>query len=396
MKRVLILGAGTGGMIVANSLAREMRREIVKGEVEISLFDASSKYYFEAGFVPYIVSAFDEENLAYDRIKLLDPKVKAFFGSEGTVTKIDLKNRKIHTATGKEFSYKYLVIALGATYEPSLLPGLLDDYHTFYTFEGAKEIRKLLSEFQGGTIALLLATSDIAPKCPIVSGKAPLLIDSYLKNVRMLRGRYKIVVATPQDHLHAQPEINKVLEEKLKDQGIEYVYNFEPAQVDARNKEVVSTKGEKLKYDLLLTVPPHRGPKVIGDSGIGDPFNFVPTDRYTLNYRKGKETYDDVFVVGDVTNIGVARAGAVAHYEAIVVSHNIAAEIKGYGDRWLFYGETICPYLGAIYTPAEKGEAWMPWWTYVKNARAFVGNKWGWYLIKMYYLTIPLTLRGLI
>jgi NADPH-dependent 2,4-dienoyl-CoA reductase/sulfur reductase-like enzyme len=97
-----------------------------------------------------------------------------------------------------------------------------------------------------------LCWGDVAPKCPIVSGKAPLLIDSYLENVRMLRGRCKIVVATPLDHLHAQPEINKVLEEKLKDQGIEYVYNFEPAQVDARNKkEVVSTKGEKLKYDLF-------------------------------------------------------------------------------------------------------------------------------------------------
>jgi sulfide:quinone oxidoreductase len=69
------------------------------------------------------------------------------------------------------------VIALGATYEPSLLPGLLDDYHTFYTFEGAKEIRKLLSEFQGGTIVLLFATSNVAPKCSIVWGKAPLLID---------------------------------------------------------------------------------------------------------------------------------------------------------------------------------------------------------------------------
>lgn len=157
-----------------------------------------------------------------------------------------------------------------------------------------------------------------------------------------------------------------------------------------------STKGEKLKYDLLITVAPHRGPKVIGASGIGDPFNFVPTDRYTLNYRKGKESYDDVFVVGDVTNIGVARAGAVAHYEAIVVSHNIASEIKGYGDRWLFYGETICPYLGAMYTPARKGKAWMPWWTYARNARPFVGNKWAWYLMRIYYLTIPLTLRGLI
>jgi sulfide:quinone oxidoreductase len=181
--------------------------------------------------------------------------VKAFFGSEGTVAKIDLKNRKIHTVAGKEFSYDYLVIALGATYEPSLVPGLLDDYHTFYTFEGAKEVRKLLSEFQGGTIVQLLATSDVTPKCPIISGKAPLLIDSYLKNVRMLRGRYKIVVATPLDHLHAQPEVNKVLEEKCKEQGIEYIYHFDPAQVDARNKVVVSTKGEKLSLQIIFIGP---------------------------------------------------------------------------------------------------------------------------------------------
>ncbi len=396
MKKIIVLGAGTGGMIVANSLARDLRREIVKGEVELMIFDKSKTYYFEAGFVPYIAGAFDEEDLIYDKTKILDPKIKAFLGDEGNIAKIDLRNRTITTAKGKSYTYDYLVIALGCSYEPSLVPGLLDDYHTYYTFEGAKEVRKLLQEFTGGTIVQLLAMLDVSMKCPITSGKAPLLIDSYLSNVRMLKGRYKIIVATTQDHLHAQPEVNKVLEEMLKIRGMEYIYEFEPERVDAKNKVLISTKGEKIKYDLLITVPPHRGPRVIGDSGIGNPFNLVPGDRYNLTYRKGKEHYDDVFIVGDVADIGVTRAGSVAHYEAIVVSHNIASEIKGHGDKWIFYGETICPYLGAVYSPAEKGAAWMPWWTYVKNARPFIGNRWGWYLIRMYYLSIPLTLRGLI
>lgn len=396
MKKVAIIGAGTGGLIVANNLARNLRREIVKGEVEITVFDKSPLYILEAGLPLYVVGAFEEKGLIYSKARLLDPKVKAFLGEEGEVTKVDLKDRKIYTKTGKSYIYDYLVIAAGCGYEPSLVPGLENDFNTYYIYEKAKELKERLKNFKGGTIVQLVAMLDVSIKCPIAPGKFSLVLDTYLRHIRLLAGRYKIIVATTVDHLHAQPEINKVLEERFKDRGMEYIYEFEPAQVDTKEKVVVSTKGEKLKYDLLITVPPHRGPKFVAESGIGDPYSLIPADRNTLNYRKGKEYYEDVWVIGDVANMGVTRAGSVAHYEAIVVSHNITSELKGVGDKWLFYGETICPYYETFYVPAEKGRGWIPLWTYVRNTRPFIGNRWGWHFLKMYYYTIPLTLRGLL
>lgn len=396
MKRILVIGAGVGGHIVANSLARTLRRELVTGKVEIAVFDKSRYHIMQAGLPLYPLGAFDEDGLIYNNLSLLDPKIKAFLGEEGEVTKVDLKERKVYVKTGRSYNYDYLVIAAGCGYDPSLVPGLEGDYNTYYEYNKAKELREILRNFKGGTIVHLVAMLDVSIKCPIAPGKFSLMLDSYLRHVRLLAGRYKIIVATTLDHLHAQPEINKALEERFKDNGMEYIYEFEPAQVDPKEKVVISTKGEKLKYDLLITVPPHRGPKFVGDSGIGDPYNLIPADRYTLNYRKGKEHYDDVWVVGDVANFGVTRAGSVAHYEAIVVAHNLANEIKGTGERWLFYGETICPYLENIYVPGEKGRGWIPWWTYVRNARPFIGNRWGWYILRTYYYAMPLTLKGLL
>ncbi|WP_193322906.1 NAD(P)/FAD-dependent oxidoreductase [Pyrobaculum calidifontis] len=396
MKRIAVLGGGTGGLIVANLLARNLRREIVKGEVDLMLFDKSNTYILEAGLLPYVAHAFDEEDLKYNKRTLLDPVIKYYTGPSGTITYIDLKNRKFKTQDGKEYSYDYLVIALGCTYDISQPPGLKDDYHTYYEFEKAKELREMLERFTGGSIVQMVYMPDVPIKCPIASGKGPLLIDSYLSHVRRLRGKYMVTVVTTVDHLHAQPEVNKVLEERLRERGHTWIYNFEPSEVDPKKKEVIATNGERVKYDLLITIPLHRGPEVIKKSEIGDPYGFLPGDRYTLTYRRGKEHYDEVYIVGDVANIGVARAGAVAHYEAYVVAHNIASEVKGFGDKILFFGEVICPYLETAYTPYDKGRAWMPWWTYAKNARPFVGTTWGWYLMRTYYLTIPLTLRGLI
>ncbi|MEM4577577.1 MAG: FAD/NAD(P)-binding oxidoreductase [Pyrobaculum sp.] len=396
MKKIAIIGAGVGGQIVANSLARSLRREIVKGEVEITVFDKSREYVLEAGLPLYVLGAFEEESLVYKKARLLDPKVKALLGDDGEVTRVDLKDRKIYTKPGKIYTYDYLVIAAGCGYDLSLVPGLEQDYHTYYEYNKAKELKELLHNFKGGTIVHLVAMLDVSIKCPIAPGKFSLVLDTYLRHVKHLAGRYKIIVATTTDHLHAQPEVNKALEERFRDHGLQYIYDFEPAQIDANEKVVVSTDGEKLKYDLLITVPPHRGPKFVAESGIGDPFSLIPADRYTLNYRKGKEHYDDVWVVGDVANFGASRSGSVAHYEAIVVSHNILNEIKGVGDRWLFYGETICPYYESLYVPAERGRAWIPIWTYGKNARPYVGNRWAWHILRVYYYNIPLTLRGLL
>ena len=120
------------------------------------LFDKSNTYILEAGLLPYVAHAFDEEDLKYNKRTLLDPVIKYYTGPSGTITYIDLKNRKFKTQDGKEYSYDYLVIALGCTYDISQPPGLKDDYHTYYEFEKAKELREMLERFTGGSIVQMV------------------------------------------------------------------------------------------------------------------------------------------------------------------------------------------------------------------------------------------------
>ncbi|CCC81834.1 NAD(P)/FAD-dependent oxidoreductase [Thermoproteus tenax] len=397
MKRVLILGAGTAGLIVANKLSRDLRREAVRGEVEVKVIDRTDSYVLEAGYTLLLVDQLRQEDIIYRKRELLDPVITFY---KGDVTKIDLKNRAVETHDGVRHSYDYLVIALGARYDLSYPPGLSNDYNTYYgPLEKVVELRNKLREFKRGRIVQLVVMPDEPIKCPIAPAKSSLLIDGYLRHITQTRAQVEYYLLTPTDHLHAQPEVNKELLLAFQERGLNVIFNFSAAEVDPKEKVVISESGEKVKYDLLISVPLHRGPEAVAKSEIGNPFGFLPADRRTLQYRRGKEHYDDVYILGDVASIGVARAGATAHYQANVVAYNISCEIKGLGCRRLYQGEAICPLLSDVPAPANwpyKGRAWMPWWNYGHKADPFVPTDWGWWIMKMYYLSIPLTLRGLI
>lgn len=108
--------------------------------------------------------------------------------------------------------------------------------------------------------------------------------------------------------------------------------------MDPEAKKVYSLEGESVDYDLLILVPPHRGAKVIEDSGLGDRGGWVPTDKYTLQAK----SFDDIYVVGDATDIPISKAGATAHYEAKVVAENIVTQITSAGKLKHYDGKVRC------------------------------------------------------
>ena len=114
--------------------------------------------------------------------------------------------------------------------------------------------------------------------------------------------------------------------------------NYDIAQVNHSEKTIESHKGEKVAYDLLVSVPPNFGAQWVEDSGMGDPMCYVDTDHFTL---KAKE-YDNIYVVGDATNVPTSKAGAVAHYESETIVENIMREIEGQDPRATFDGHATC------------------------------------------------------
>ena len=73
--------------------------------------------------------------------------------------------------------------------------------------------------------------------------------------------------------------------------------------------------GEVVDFDLLVTIPTNMGDECILRSGFGDDLNYVPTDKNTLQ-SKVKE---NIFVIGDATNVPASKAGSVAHFEAEIL-----------------------------------------------------------------------------
>jgi len=392
MKKIAVVGGNFSGIVVANKLARRLRWEIAKGDVEIVLFDRSEEYVIQAMYPLITFGSMSEEYARGSKKEVLNSRIRYRFGKSGELLSIDLANRTLTFADGSKYMYDYLVIATGADYVPEEVPGLLKDYHTYYTLDGTLELRNMLQGFSKGTIVELFVEPPI--KCPIAPLKFGLMLDDFLRD-KGARSNVNITLLYPTDHLHAQPEVNKLGKQLLEERGVSYVFNFTVSEVRAEEKVVVSDKGEKVKYDLLITIPPHRGAKAIRESGIGDPYGFVPCDRYTLQYRKGKVKYDEVYVIGDATTLEVAKAASVAHYQSDVVVENITSDVLGVGPRRMYRGETICPMLSDLYTQHGRGRAWLPWWDYKVNEMPFITTRFGWWFIRAFYLTLPLTMRGL-
>ncbi|RLG22333.1 NAD(P)/FAD-dependent oxidoreductase, partial [Methanosarcinales archaeon] len=179
-KKVLILGAGLGGSAVANKLAREFRKEIAKGEVEITILDKNDVNVFQGGFTFIPFGLYTPEDLTMSRKKVISPRVKGVFGRDGEVKSVDLADRKVTVASGRSYSYDYLVIATGCQADVESVPGLLNDFNTFYTsIEDALKLGKLVKTFDKGRIIIL--TPKMPIPCPGAPGKFTVMLDAYLR-----------------------------------------------------------------------------------------------------------------------------------------------------------------------------------------------------------------------
>lgn len=128
--------------------------------------------------------------------------------------------------------------------------------------------------------------------------------------------------------------LGKLCDEK----NIKVVPNFVLDSVDAENKVISDVMGNELDYDMLVSIPPNFGQQVIEDSGLGDAMMYIPTDNATLK----AEQMENVYVLGDTTNVPTSKAGSVAHFECDIVCANLFAEIEGHEPHHHFDGHSNC------------------------------------------------------
>ncbi|WP_339063046.1 FAD/NAD(P)-binding oxidoreductase [Tepidibacillus marianensis] len=214
----------------------------------------------------------------------------------------------------------------------------------FYSFEGSVALRNKLRDWKGGKLVLHLAEMPI--KCPVAPLEFLFLADWYFAK-KGIRDKVEITYATPLGSAFTKPRASAVLGNLFETKNIKLVPNFNVSQVEAEDNRIISLDGKVVDYDLLVTIPTNMGDELIERSGLGDELNFVPTDKNTLQSKE----YENVFVIGDATDIPASKAGSVAHFEAELLTENIVSYINNEPLEAKFDGHANC-YIESGYNKA--------------------------------------------
>jgi sulfide:quinone oxidoreductase len=328
-KRIVILGAGTGGTLTANRLHRHYRRHKIDGEeVEITVVDKDNHHLYQPGllFVPFGL-AHDQE-IVRSRHAQLHRDIEFI---ESDIDRVDIDSDTVHLANGQQLPYDLLVVATGVKLafdetEGLTGPGWNEKVFTFYDLAGAMALEAALDEFEGGK--LLVNVVDMPIKCPVAPLEFCFLADWFFTD-RGIRDKVEITYATPLDGAFTKPVSSAKLGDLLSEKGINLVTEFNTGEVamdeDGSGGRLVGYDGREVPFDLAVVIPLHSGADYVGRSeGLGDDLNFVPTDPSTMQ-SKAKP---NIFAIGDATNVPASKAGSVTHFEGEVLVENIIRHLS--------------------------------------------------------------------
>jgi sulfide:quinone oxidoreductase len=333
-KRVVVVGGGTGGTMVANRLHRRFSSD----ELEIHVVDRDDRHVYQPGllFVPFGLARLDE--IVRPRRRQLR---RGIVFHECGVEAVAIERDEVLLGDGTVLPYDALVVASGARLQPEETDGLggagwNERVFTFYEPESAVALRTALADFRGGR--LIVNFVDLPIKCPVSPLEFAFLADWHLRE-RGIRERTEIVFATPLDGAFTQPLASRELAGLLAAKEIELVTDFNAGEVDGIDGSLSSYDGRTLTFDLLVTVPVHGGGAYVERSpGLGDALGFVPTDRRTLQARAKA----NIFALGDATDLPISKAGSVTHFEAEVLSENVARYFAGHELEATYDGHANC------------------------------------------------------
>ena len=338
-KTVLILGGGVGGLTAASELRRQL-----PGRHRVVLVEKTPQHAFAPSFLWLMTGDRQPGQITRDVRRLVRPGVEVVLAEAQA---IDLANRTVQTSA-PTLNYDYLIIALGAELAPEAIPGLAESAHTFYTFDGAAKLRDALSNFGGGKVAVVV--SALPYKCPGAPHEGAMLIMDYFRK-RGLGDKTEVHLFTPEPQPMpvAGPALGEAVKQMLADKSIVFHPLHKLTKVDTAAQQLTFDEKESFQYDLLVAIPPHRGPLIARQAGLTNEAGWIPVDRATLCTQ-----HDSVYALGDVTAISIPgrwkpdvplmlpKAGVFAHAQAETVARRITAEITGAGERGEFPGIGYC------------------------------------------------------
>ena len=323
--RIVILGAGFGGLELTTRLSEEFG-----DEVDVVLIDQSDGFVFGFSKLDVMFGKVPAESVQHSYADLVKPGVTFV---QSTVTSIDPVAKRVETDAGP-FDADILVVALGADLHPDATPGLVEGGHEFYTVAGAFGLRDVLADFGGGRVIVGVTSTPF--KCPPAPSETALLMHDHLVE-RGQREQSEIALVMPLGApVPPSPAASAALLTAFAERGIDWVPERLVRGLDAARKVAQLSDGTEMPYDLFLGIPVHRAPAVVEASGMTVD-GWIPVDPLTL-----ETSFPGVYAVGDVTSVGTPKAGVFAEGQALVVADAIAAQVRGATPSAEYDGHGMC------------------------------------------------------
>ncbi len=334
MKNIAVVGGGAGGLIFANTMAKELIEDIEAGKLKIRVFDGSVYHEFQPGYLSVAFKGKDPSSVRRYLSELVLPEVELI---PENCSKVDIENRFVVTEkTGKKFQFDDIVIATGSRPDYSQIPGLSQANHDFHTSASSSaELYKRIQKVRWGRIVTGIA--GLPYKCPPSPNESAFMLEEYFVK-KKLRKDVKITFVTPYLRSYSNETVNNIIEPLYRERNVEVITGFNLESVDPEKELLISMEGESVPYDTLLLVPPHSGTPIFKGEEYADEDGWIKTDKYDLHVTD----HQDAFAIGDATNLPISKAGVEAHLEAIVVAKNMISQMHGTGEKYEFTGRLQC------------------------------------------------------
>jgi len=333
MKRLLVIGAGTAGTMVANRL----RRSLDPAEWKIVLVDPIETHYYQPGFLFIPFGMYQKSDVVKPKRDFVPAGVEMI---KSTADVIEPDQNRVKLAGGRILNYDFLVLATGTQTRPEETPGLQGSewYRSifdFYTIEGALALAKHLRTWQGGRLVLNVVENPI--KCPVAPLEFIMLADWFFHE-QGIRDKVELIYATPLPGAFTKPIASKYLGDILEEKGITVVPDFIVEHVEPEEKKLVHYDETEIGYDLLVTVPLNKGDELMARSGLGDELNYVSVDIHTLLSLE----HPNIFTLGDAAALPTSKSGSGAHFAVDVFAENFLRYIDGLEMLPSYDGHTNC------------------------------------------------------
>jgi sulfide:quinone oxidoreductase len=317
--------------------ANKLRRRLDRRDWTVTIVDKDDEHHYQAGYLFIPFGTYDRQDVVRSRHHFLSDGIDLVLGE---IDLVEPEDGVVRLMDGRELSYDYLVIATGTSPRPDQTPGMLGpqwrrSIFDFYTLEGAEALARALLRLDHGRLVVHITEMPI--KCPVAPLEFTFLADDWLSE-RGLRERVELVFVTPLDGAFTRPVASARLGAMLADRRIVVEPDFMVERIDAEHRKLVSYDEREVSFDLLVTVPLNMGADFVARSGLGDELNYVPVDKHTLLSTK----YDNIFALGDATDIPASKAGSVAHFACEVFVENFLRHIDGRPMPHSFDGHANC------------------------------------------------------